>query len=179
MAGAVWPAAVLTCTERAFADPAEDRAGSVLRQGLEDLGFAVCGSAVPPDQQAIRDGIVAAIEGGARVVVTAGGTGLLPTDVTVQATRPLVAYELPGIMEEVRRLGAQKTSLSLLSRGIVGVVELDGSPRALVINAPGSRGGARDTLAVAGPLLHRIIDSLDGVDHDMNLPASGAAHPDS
>lgn len=180
---------VISCSDRAVVDPAEDRAGGVLRAGLADLGFAVGSPVVVKSEvSAIRGAVVDALVGGARVVFTTGGTGLLPRDVTVEATAPLLDYELPGIMEEVRRLGAQKTALSLLSRGLVGVCSPDkvrgaggaegagptaGTlPRALVVNAPGSRGGARDTLAVIGPVLGRIIDSLDGVDHDMSRPAS-------
>ncbi len=166
-------AAVITCSDRAFADPAEDRSGAVLRKGLADLGFQVAPAVVVPcEVAAIQEALTAAIADGARVVVTAGGTGLLPRDVTVEATAPLLDSELPGIMEEVRRIGAQKTPLSLLSRGLVGVCSLEEYPRALLINAPGSRGGARDTLAVVGPVLGRIVDSLDGVDHDLSRPAS-------
>lgn len=165
--------AVVTCSDRAFEDPAEDRAGAVLRKGLAALGFQVAPPVVLPSEKGlITSAITEAIEGGARVVVTTGGTGLLPRDVTVEATEPLLDYALPGIMEEVRRVGAQKTPLSLLSRGVVGVCSLDGYPRALIINAPGSRGGARDTLAVVGPVLGRIVDSLDGVDHDLSRPPS-------
>lgn len=180
--------AVVSCSDRALTNPAEDRAGGVLRAGLTELGFAVAPAVVVESEvAAIRDAVLDALDQGARVVVTAGGTGLLPRDVTVEATAPLLDYELPGIMEEVRRTGAQKTALSLLSRGLVGVCSpgkhggFSASgvssgpmirPRALIVNAPGSRGGARDTLAVIGPVLGRIIDSLDGVDHDMSRPAS-------
>lgn len=165
--------AVISCSDRALADPAEDRAGGVLRAGLADLGYVVAPAVVVASEtDAIRAAVLEAVSSGARVVFTAGGTGLLPQDVTVEATGPLLDYELPGIMEEVRRLGARKTPLSLLSRGLVGVCSQDGLPRALIVNAPGSRGGVRDTLAVIGPILGRIVDSLDGVDHDLSRPAS-------
>ncbi len=171
---------VITCSERALEDPAEDRAGSVLRSRLEDMGFQVAPPTVVGMQaEAIAGHIVDAIRGGARIVFTTGGSGLLPQDVTVEATLPLVDRQVPGIMEEVRRRGAQKTPLALLSRGVVGIVALPGYPRALVINAPGSRGGARDTLAVVGPMLERIIDSLDGVDHDLSRPPSDGSQPSS
>lgn len=173
--------AVISCSDRALADPAEDRAGQVLRAGLVDLGYKVASAVVVASEtEEIRNAILAAISAGARVVFTTGGTGLLPRDVTVEATEPLLDYQLPGIMEEVRRLGAEKTPLSLLSRGLVGVSSAEGlrdvlagnSPRTLIVNAPGSRGGVRDTLEVIGPVLGRIVDSLDGVDHDLSRPAS-------
>ena len=71
---------------------------------------------------------------------------------------------LPGIMEAVRRRGAEKNPHALLSRGLAGVVECAGV-RAVVINAPGSTGGASDTIEVAGPLLRHLVEQLDGADH--------------
>ncbi|MDF1487618.1 MogA/MoaB family molybdenum cofactor biosynthesis protein [Tessaracoccus caeni] len=164
-----YKAAVITCSDRAAADVYEDRSGPVLRDALAGLGFDVAEAVIVPDDvERIADEIEQAIEAGARVIMTTGGTGVGPRDVTVEATLPLIDYQLPGLMEEVRRRGAEKTTKSLLSRGVAGVVSLLGYPRALVINAPGSRGGARDTIAVVGDLLHHIVDQLDGADHDMD-----------
>lgn len=168
-----YKAAVITCSDRAAADIYEDRSGPVLRDALAELGFAVEAAVIVPDDKGlISRAIRTAIEAGARVVLTTGGTGVAPRDVTVEATLPLIDYELPGLMEEVRRQGAEKTALSLLSRGIAGVIALPELPRALVINAPGSRGGARDTIAVVGSLLDHIVGQLDGADHDLNRSPS-------
>lgn len=158
--------AVITCSDRAFAEVYEDRSGPVLRDGLAALGFDV-GPAVivPDDTERILAAATDAIAEGARIVMTTGGTGVGPRDVTVEALTPIVSYELPGLMEEIRRRGTANTPLSLLSRGVAGVVELAECERALLINAPGSRGGARDTLAVVGPLLTHIVEQLDGADH--------------
>lgn len=164
-------AAVITCSDRASAEAYEDRSGPVLREGLAALGFEVAAAVVVPDE---RDLIAArirdAVAGGARVVLTTGGTGVGPRDVTVEATRPLLAYEVPGIAEAVRAAGAAKTPLSYLSRGLAGII--DGPHRVFVYNAPGSRGGARDALAVLGPLLVHIVEQLDGADHDLHRPPS-------
>lgn len=168
-----YPAAVITCSDRAAAEVYEDRSGPIAAAALEQAGFTVAARTIVPDdpaqiQHAVRDAVAA----GARVVITSGGTGVSPTDVTVEVTKGLITYELPGLMEEVRRRGAQIQPLSLLSRGVAGVLDFDDAPRALIINAPGSRGGVRDTMAVVGPLLTHIVEQLDGADHDMNRPAS-------
>ncbi len=161
-------ASVITCSDRAFAAVYEDRSGPILRDALADAGFQVSDPVIVPDDiKEIRRAVRDAIAGGARVVVTTGGTGVGPRDVTVEATAALVDYELSGLMEEVRRHGATKEPRALLSRGIAGVVIPDHGPRALLVNAPGSRGGARDTIAVVGPLLTHIIEQLDGKDHDL------------
>lgn len=159
-------AAVITCSDRAAAQVYEDRSGPVLRDGLVKLGFEVAEAVIVPDEiEAIRDAITAAVTAGARIVMTTGGTGIAPSDVTVEAIRPLVDAELPGLMEEVRRRGAMHSPKALLSRGLAGTVHLDGCLPAVVINAPGSRGGARDTIAVVGGLLSHVVEQLDGADH--------------
>lgn len=161
-------AVVITCSDRAAADLYEDRSGPILREGLAQLGFEVADAVIiPDDTERIASAITEAILGGARIVVTTGGTGIAPRDVTVEATRGLLDYEVPGIMEETRRVGLAATDRSLLSRGLAGVATI-GTTRAFVLNAPGSRGGARDALRVAGPLLVHIVEQLDGADHPMD-----------
>ena len=151
----------------------EDRSGPIAVDGLRDAGFSVAASVVVPDDpEKIRLAIWRAVHDGARVVMTTGGTGVSPTDVTVEVTRGLIAYEVPGLMEEVRRRGAEKQPLALLSRGVAGVLAFDDAQRALIINAPGSRGGVRDTMAVVAPLLAHVVGQLDGAGHDMSLPSS-------
>lgn len=168
-----YPAAVITCSDRAAASVYEDRSGPIAVDGLEDAGFSVAAAiVVPDDRERIRLAIWGAVRDGARVVITTGGTGVSPTDVTVEVTRGLIAYELPGLMEEVRRRGAEQQPLALLSRGVAGILALDDALRALIINAPGSRGGVRDTMAVVGPLLTHVVEQLDGAGHDLSLPPS-------
>ena len=175
MSGMSYRAVVITCSDRAAADIYEDRSGVVLRDGLANLGFEVDAPVVlPDDAPLIAQAIADAVDGGARIVLTTGGTGVGPRDVTVEATRPLLTYEVPGIAERVRAAGLAVTPLSSLSRGLAGVVDR-GGPRAFVFNAPGSRGGARDALAVLAPVLTHIVDQLDGADHDLSRPASRTA----
>ena len=158
-------AAVITCSDRAAAGIYPDRSGPLLRESLNGLGFETREPRVVPDNLVmIRAAIREAVASGSRVVLTTGGTGVGPRDVTAEATLDLLACELPGIMEAVRRRGAEKNPHALLSRGLAGVVECAGT-RAIIINAPGSEGGASDTIQVAGPLLRHLVEQLDGADH--------------
>ena len=161
-------ATVITCSDRAAADVYEDRSGPILRDGLASLGFEVASPVILPDEpDLIAAAVRSAVDDGARVVLTTGGTGIGPRDVTVEATRALLRYEIPGVAEAVRAAGLTKTPLSCLSRGLSGVIDT-GDTRAFIFNAPGSRGGARDALAVLAPILTHIVDQLDGADHDMD-----------
>ena len=157
-------AAVITCSDRAAAGSTRP-SGPLLRESLNGLGFETREPRVVPDNLVmIRAAIREAVASGSRVVLTTGGTGVGPRDVTAEATLDLLACELPGIMEAVRRRGAEKNPHALLSRGLAGVVECAGT-RAIIINAPGSEGGASDTIEVAGPLLRHLVEQLDGADH--------------
>lgn len=159
-------AAVITCSDRASDGVYEDRSGPIAADALTGAGFTVADRVVVPDDaEQIRLAIWTAVTQGARVVVTTGGTGVSPRDVTVDVTSELVDYEVPGLMEEVRRRGAEHTPMALLSRGVAGVVSFDDAQRAVVINAPGSTGGVRDTMAVVAPLLAHLVGQLDGGGH--------------
>lgn len=162
-------AVVVTCSDRAASEVYEDRSGSILREALRDLGFMVADAVIVPDEKtAIQDAIRTALSAGARVIITTGGTGVGPRDITVEATKDFLSYEIPGLMEEIRRYSVDKEPRALLSRGLAGVIRPDGAAPTLLVNAPGSRGGARDTIAVIGPLLHHIVDQLDGKGHELD-----------
>ncbi|OMQ15634.1 hypothetical protein A7K94_0208130 [Modestobacter sp. VKM Ac-2676] len=105
---------------------------------------------------------------GADVVLTTGGTGLTPTDVTPEATRAVLQREAPGIAEAIRRYGQEQVPTSVLSRGLAGTCS-----RTLIVNLPGSTGGVRDGLTVLGPLLPHVVSQLRGGDHGPGAPAPG------
>jgi len=154
-------AVVVTASNRAASGVYEDRSGQALAAGLRELGFEVEGPHVRPDDVAELEMVLReAVASGADVVLTTGGTGLSPTDVTPEATRAVIEREAPGLAEAVRRYGEPKVPTSVLSRGIAGT-----AGRTLVVNLPGSTGGVKDGLAVLGPLLPHVVSQLRGGDH--------------
>ena len=154
-------AAVVVASNRAAAGVYDDTTGPLLVDLLVSLGFSCAEPVVVPDGDPVGAAIAAEVEGGARVVLTTGGTGLTPTDRTPEVTRPLLDREVPGIAEAIRAYGVSKgVPTAALSRGLAGV-----SGQALVVNLPGSRGGVKDGLAVLGPLLVHAIEQIVGSDH--------------
>lgn len=156
---------VLTVSDRASAGEYSDTSGPLAVELLRGHGVQAQVTVVPDDPAEIRRGIRAAIKTGARVVLTTGGTGIAPRDVTPEVTAELFSRRLPGIADEIRRVGAQQVPTAVLSRAEAGIVQLKKWPPAFVVNAPGSSGGVKDTVAVIGPLLGHILDQLDGGDH--------------
>ena len=156
-------AVVITASNRAYAGVYEDRSGKALADGLRELGFAVEGPHVRPDDVDELEAVLrAAVDMDFDVILTTGGTGLSPTDVTPEATRRVIERDAPGIAEAVRRFGAENgVATSVLSRGVAGT-----AARTLIVNLPGSTGGVRDALAVLGPLLPHVVSQLRGGDHD-------------
>ncbi|CCG05087.1 MogA/MoaB family molybdenum cofactor biosynthesis protein [Blastococcus saxobsidens] len=154
-------AVVVTASNRAAAGVYADRSGQALAAGLRDLGFVVAGPHVRPDDvEALAAVLREAVASGADVVLTTGGTGLTPTDVTPEATRAVLEREAPGIAEAVRRYGEPTVPTAVLSRGLAGT-----AGRTLIVNLPGSTGGVKDGLAVLGPLLPHVVSQLRGGDH--------------
>jgi molybdenum cofactor synthesis domain-containing protein len=155
-------AMVLTASNRAAAGVYEDRSGRALADGLQQLGFDVEGPHVRPDDVAELEAVLRnAVDLGLDLVLTTGGTGLSPTDVTPEATRRVLEREAPGLAEAVRRYGADNgVPTAVLSRGLAGT-----AGRTLIVNLPGSTGGAKDGLAVLGPLLPHVVSQLRGGDH--------------
>jgi molybdenum cofactor synthesis domain-containing protein len=156
-------AVVITASNRAAAGVYDDRSGQALAAGLRELGFTVEGPHVRPDDVDELSAVLRnVVDMGFDVVLTTGGTGLSPTDVTPEATRPVLEREAPGIAEAIRRYGVEQgVPTSALSRGLAGV-----AGRTLIVNLPGSTGGVKDALAVLGPLLPHVVSQLRGGDHD-------------
>jgi molybdenum cofactor synthesis domain-containing protein len=153
--------AVVVASNRAAAGVYEDATGPLLVDFLTTLGFETAAPAVVPDGDPVADAITAAVDDGARVVLTTGGTGLTPTDRTPEVTRALLDAEIPGLAEAIRAYGvSQGVPTAVLSRGLAGRVR-----GCLVVNLPGSRGGVRDAIAVLEPVLLHAVEQVAGSDH--------------
>lgn len=154
-------AEVVVASSRAAAGVYEDTTGPLIVEFLQGLGFSTGPPVVVPDGEAVGAAIAAAAEGGARLVLTTGGTGLTPTDRTPEVTRALLDAEVPGIAEAIRAYGvAAGVPTAVLSRGLAGVVGT-----CLVVNLPGSRGGVKDGLEVLRPILVHAVEQVVGSDH--------------
>jgi molybdenum cofactor synthesis domain-containing protein len=147
---------VLTASDGAAFGTRVDDSGAQLEERLRGLGFDVERLVVEDDEEAIGAAIVAGV---ARhpLVVTTGGTGLTPRDVTPQATMRVVDYEVPGLAEAMRAAGRSSTPLADLSRGIVGVRR-----GALIVNLPGSPKGALESFDAIAPVLDHALETLAG-----------------
>ncbi len=154
-------ALVITASTRAAAGTWEDASGPVVVEALTELGLSVVGPVVVADGEpvfmALLDGIAADVD----LIVTTGGTGHTPTDLTPEMTKRVLDRESPGLAEAIRAYGvAQGVPMAVLSRGLAGIASTT-----LIINLPGSTGGARDGVAALAPVLLHALDQVRGSDH--------------
>jgi molybdenum cofactor synthesis domain-containing protein len=151
-------AAVITVSDGVSAGEREDRSGDALAELLAADGYEVVRRVVPDELNAVADAI-AELADDARLVLTTGGTGVAPRDVTPEATLEVIERDVPGLAEAIRADGAAKTPHALLSRGVAGVRD-----RTLVVNLAGSPGACKDGYAVLRPVLEHALSLLSGED---------------
>lgn len=151
-------AAVITVSTKGAAGQRVDESGPAMREGLEAAGHQVISATlVSDDAEKISDAIRAAVKAGANVVLTSGGTGLSPNDVTPEATRRVLERSIPGITDAIRARSVEKTPHGMLSRGVAGSVG-----NTLVVNLPGSPRAVRESLEVLLPVLPHAVELLAG-----------------
>ena len=160
-------AQVITVSDRSSRGERPDTGGPLLAGLLRGLGLEVGAVVVVPDEvDAVQGALRAAVAQAYDLVVTTGGTGLAPRDVTPEATAPLLDRHVPGLAEALRARGAAAVPTAVLSRGLAGTIGTT-----LVVNLPGSTGGVRDGVAVLAPVVdHALAQLRGGGDHTAGSP---------
>ena len=153
-------AAVLVVSDSAAAGKRQDTSGALVRERLEAAGVAATLEVVPDDQERIAAALLAHCERGTDLVLTTGGTGLGPRDVTVEVTRRVVEREIPGVAEAGRAHGFARTPYAMLARGVAGV-----RARTVIVNLPGSPRGAEETMDAIFPAILHVFPMLRGGGH--------------
>jgi molybdenum cofactor synthesis domain-containing protein len=154
-------ALVITVSTRTAKGVWEDKSGPVLVDGLTGLGLEVTGPVVVADGDPVHEALLEAVNIGYDLVLTTGGTGHTPMDLTPEMTRRVIDRESPAVAGAICNYGVEHgVPTAVLSRGVAGIAD-----RTFIVNLPGSPGGARDGLAVLGPILDHLLDQIAGGDH--------------
>ncbi len=167
--GKEFPTGVLTISDKGSQGKRVDESGTTAVSLLQGAGFSVVQTRIVPDD---RHQIAATLtdwvdKDSLSLIVTSGGTGLSPSDVTPQAMKEVIDFEVPGMAEAMRAESLKKTPHAMISRAMVGVRK-----RCLIINLPGSPGGVRDNLSVVLPALKHALEKLAGDTSDCAPPVS-------
>jgi molybdopterin adenylyltransferase len=154
---------VLTISDSVAAGKSEDRSGPAVAARCRELGWEIVSSSLrADDRDAIETYLIEAADSGrADVILTTGGTGLGPLDITPEATAAVIQRNIPGLPEQMRAAGAQKTPRAMLSRAIAGI-----RADTIIVNLPGSPKGATESLDAIADLLPHAVSILHGARHD-------------
>ena len=165
-------AGVVTVSDKGYAGEREDASGPLLADLLREMGAEVVRQTIVPDERAEIERVLTALADEVRVdlVITTGGTGPAPRDVTPEATRAVTEREVPGLAEVLRFEGYRQTPLAVISRGVAGI-----RGRTLIVNLPGSPKAVREGMETLIPVLPHAIQMLRGVDTE-HRHGEGAAH---
>ncbi|OLT43697.1 molybdenum cofactor biosynthesis protein [Serinicoccus sp. CNJ-927] len=162
-------AVAITVSDRSSDGRREDESGRLLVQALRAIGYAVTEPVVVPDGvDSVAGALREAVGQGARLVVTTGGTGMGPRDLTPEGTREVITRENPGLAELIRREGSRQTPYAAVSRGVVGVVDWPaerGVGGTLVVNLPGRPAAVTEGMDIISPLLGHVLSQVSGGDH--------------
>ena len=161
-------AAVITLSDRAYNGIYEDKSGLTLKQGLEFLGCKICDYIILPDDKKLLEQTIKRLSGKVELIVTTGGTGLAPRDITPETIAKLSDIEVPGIGELLRSSSAPHIQSAWLSRSLAVIID-----KCLVISLPGSTGAVKDALEVLKPILKHALDHLGDKKHMHDDPKKG------
>lgn len=160
---------ILTVSDKGARGEREDRSGPAIREMIEAAGGEVVRTRIVPDEPGdIRAALIAWTDERLDLVLTTGGTGFSPRDITPEATKGVIERETPGLAEAMRRAGAEKTPTAILSRAVAGI-----RGATLIVNLPGSEKAARESLAAVLPVLPHGIDILKGTASECAKPHRG------
>ena len=154
----MYKASVITVSDRASSGEYEDKSGALISAMLKEAGYELSGYVIIPDEIIkIKSILIEECDKGVELIITTGGTGFAPRDITPEATREIIEREAPGISEYMRQRSMQITPAGMLSRGISGI-----RGNSLIINLPGSPKGATENLGFVLPHLRHGLDMLSG-----------------